>query len=112
MLAAVPQHGGHTRRVAEGPGGPASHQALSEQRGHAWPQLAGQQLQAAGGSSASEECGCQEAGSRCCCCWTRLGPFRSREALPGMKIQDGAKTLYLDHSGSFLSCHPGTVNGV
>ena len=64
MLAAVLRHGGGTRRAAEGPGGPARHQTLSGQRGHTRPQLGGQQLQAAGGSPASEECGCQEAGSR------------------------------------------------
>lgn len=65
MLAAVPWPGGGSCCAAEGPGSPACYQALSEQGGHTWPQLGGQQLQAAGGPPASKECCCQEAGSRC-----------------------------------------------
>lgn len=63
MLVPVHQHSGHICCASKGPGGPASH--LSEQRGHAGPQLGDGQLQTSGGTSASEECSGQEAGNCC-----------------------------------------------
>lgn len=77
VFTAVPWPGRGTCRAAEGPGGPACHQASPRPKGHTRPQLGGQQLQAAAGPSAAEECGGQEVGSSRTCCWTRPDPFRT-----------------------------------
>lgn len=86
MLAAVPRPCGAARCSAERPGGPARRKALPDQSDHSRPRLVGQELQAARGPPASEECGYQEAGSRRRCRRTKQKHLRTRKALPGKKF--------------------------